>query len=455
MRKPEFALICTAALLLAFSLASFGQSPRRPPQKRTTIPAQPVPEPSPQPTPAETETLKIDTNLVTIPVIVTDRTGHYLPDVQQDELTIFEDGVQQKIAFFQKVSAPFHLVLMLDTSASTEEKLWQIQSAAVAFIEQLQAADRVKIISFDDQIRELNEFTNDRSLLKAAIAKTRSGQGTKLYDAFGLALDSIRQISGRKAIVLFTDGVDRYSDRATYDDTLRGLDEEGVIVYPIRFDTRVETERMLRQQAETAGPQLPTIGVIRTPPSGTTAPTFPSDDPDSVPTRGAQSGGGILGLPSPADILRGRRDSDPRNDPGRTGRRSDPRLPGDPTGPGTPGPPANRRPDPMTLPGSRPSTDRRADDSVGAMLDMAYLTGDSYLKALADQSGGRLLRADTLGSLPDAFAKIAAELRTQYAIGYYPTNATHDGLYRQIKVGTSRKNVAVRAKPGYRAPTGG
>jgi VWFA-related protein len=89
------------------------------------------------------------------------------------------------------------------------------------------------------------------------------------------------------------------------------------------------------------------------------------------------------------------------------------------------------------------------------MLDMAYLTGDSYLKALADQSGGRLLRADTLGSLPDAFAKIAAELRTQYAIGYYPTNATHDGLYRQVKVVTTRKNVAVRAKPGYRAPTGG
>jgi VWFA-related protein len=85
---------------------------------------------------------------------------------------------------------------------------------------------------------------------------------------------------------------------------------------------------------------------------------------------------------------------------------------------------------------------------------MDYLTGDSYLKALAEKSGGRLLRADTLGSLPDAFAQIAAELRTQYSIGYYPTNTTHDGLYRKIKVSTSRKNVAVRAKPGYRAPTG-
>jgi len=465
MRKPQFVPICAAALLLAFSLAIFGQARRRPQQKPASAPAQPTPEPSPsaQPTPTEAETLKIDTNLVTIPVVVTDRTGHYLPDVQQDELTVFENGVQQSIAFFHKVSAPFHVVLMLDTSASTEEKLRQIQTAAIAFVEQLQAADRVKIISFDDQVRELNEFTNDRASLKSAIARTHSGQGTKLYDAFGVALDSIRTITGRKAIVLFTDGVDMYSDRATYDGTLRGLDEEGVIVYPIRYDTRAETEAMVRRQAEETGPQLPTIGVIRTPPSGTTVPTFPSDDPDSVPTRGTKPGGGILGLPSPAEIMRGRRTTtdprDPRNDPqndpggrpGDTSRRREPRLP-DPTGPGTPDPPANKPPDPISLPDRR--TDRRSDDSIGTMLDMAYRTADGYLAALADKSGGRLLRADTLLSLPDAFARIAAELRTQYSIGYYPTNTTHDGLYRAVKVSISRKNTAVRAKPGYRAPTG-
>jgi VWFA-related protein len=86
------------------------------------------------------------------------------------------------------------------------------------------------------------------------------------------------------------------------------------------------------------------------------------------------------------------------------------------------------------------------------MLDQLYLTADSYLKALAEKSGGRLLRADTLASLPDALARIAAELRTQYSLGYYPTNSAHDGQYRKIKVSTSRKNVAVRARPGYRAP---
>ena len=88
------------------------------------------------------------------------------------------------------------------------------------------------------------------------------------------------------------------------------------------------------------------------------------------------------------------------------------------------------------------------------MLDNLYLMGDSYLKGLADHSGGQLYRADTLASLPQAFAAIAAELRTQYTLGYYPTNRNHDGTYRKIQVKTLRKDVAVRARPGYRARGG-
>jgi VWFA-related protein len=85
------------------------------------------------------------------------------------------------------------------------------------------------------------------------------------------------------------------------------------------------------------------------------------------------------------------------------------------------------------------------------MLDLAYRTADEYLKGLADKSGGKLLRADALTSLPDAFAKIAAELRTQYLLGYYPLNKDRDDQYRKIKVTTSRKDVVIRARPGYLA----
>jgi hypothetical protein len=405
------------------------------------------------------ETLKTETNLVTVPVIATSRDGVYLPDLQQVEVSISEDGVKQEVAFFATVNAPFHVVLLLDTSASTREKLSVIRKAAIAFVEQLQSGDRVKVISFDDQVRDLNEFTNDRALLRSAINKTEPGRGTKLYDAFELALNSIRTLQGRKAIVLFSDGVDWHSDQASFDGTLKGLDEEGVIVYPIRYETRAESERIAREQSEDITPQLPTIGVIRAPSPGTTAPTFPSDEPGSVPTSGQRAKTGPFGLPLPAEILRRERerrdtrdgreqypDGEPRRDreprDTRDGRGQYPdddprRMPTDPDG-------IRRNPDPSRRGNTRP------EDSISNMLDQLYRTADSYLNELANKSGGRLLRADTLVSLPDAFAQIAAELRTQYAIGYYPTNKARDGHYRTIKVTTTRKAAVVRARPGYR-----
>jgi VWFA-related protein len=86
---------------------------------------------------------------------------------------------------------------------------------------------------------------------------------------------------------------------------------------------------------------------------------------------------------------------------------------------------------------------------------MAYATADAYLRELAQITGGHLHRADTLIDLPAVFGKIADELRTQYSIGYYPTNKARDGKFRKLKVKTARKNVAIRARPGYRAPSGG
>ena len=428
MLPPAIGRALSVGLILVFGLSlSFAQDP-----------------------PKDIETLKIDTNLVTVPVIATDANGTYVADLRQDEFALMEDGVAQQISFFGKVAMPFHVVLMLDTSSSTQDKLRLIQQAAYTFVQQLQPADRVKVISFDDQVRDLNEFTNNRETLRVAINGTRSGQGTKVYDAMELALNTIRRIQGRKAIVIFTDGMDWHSDNATFNSTVRWLDEEGVIVYPIRYDTRATTEALAREQSGQGTTTLPTIGVIRQPPpSGTTAPTFP--DGDGIPTSGSARKTGPLGLPLPDEIMRRRRDEE-RN-----------RYPDPSRGPAPTGGPEDRSPDPSdrnktipkvpdSMPTSVPSTRRRdEDDSIKGMLDMAYLTADSYLKALADKSGGRMLRADTLASLPDAFAQIAAELRTQYLLGYYPINKDRDERYRKIKVDTTRKNVVVRARPGYLA----
>ncbi len=403
---------------------------------------EPTPEPTVEPTPSEevqdAETLKIDTNLVTVPVIATTREGNYIADLQQQEFSIWENGEKQEVAFFAAVSAPFHVVLLLDTSASTQDKLGSIQRAAVAFLDQLQRADRVKIISFDNQLRELSDFTNDRAVLKKAIYQTASGQGTKLYDAFELALSSIRTIPGRKAIVLFSDGVDWHSDEASFDGTLQGLDEAGVIVYPIRWETRAESERIARESSGSSS--LPTADVIPGRSSGPTPPTFPSDDPSTFPTTRQPKSTGPFGLPTADEIMRRRREQDPNASrfPDRRADPADPRDGG--TGRGD---------------GSQPSIrNRRRDDSITTMLDGLYSKADSYLLELATKSGGRIVRADTLATLPDAFAKIAAELRTQYAVGYYPTNKAKTGDYRKIKVTNTRKDVVLRARPGYRVRRG-
>lgn len=449
--------ICLLVACLLLTAAAFAQTHSRRSRPKPTPKTQPqlesappvIPEPTPTSTPEpspieevqEAETIKIDTNLVVVPVIASTVEGNYVPDLRQEEFSISEDGAKQEVAFFAALSAPFHVILLLDTSASTKDKLNSIQRAAIAFIEQLQSADRVKIISFDNEVRELSDFTNNRSALRSAIYKTASGQGTKLYDAFDLALSFARTVQGRKAIVLFSDGVDWHSDMSTFDDTLRHLDEEGVIVYPIRFETRAEAERIARAASEESNPSLPTIDAIRrTPPGttapGTTAPTFPSDDPNTVPTSGRPKTG-PFGLPTADEILRRRRERDPDMD----------RYPSPNTLPPVPDPSTGRRPEP-----NRRET-RRKDDSISEMMDVLYLKADSYLIELANKSGGRLLRADTVASLPDAFAKIAAELRIQYAVGYYPVNKARDGRYRKIKVTNSRKGVVVRARPGYRAPS--
>lgn len=422
-------------LVLPVSITS-AQSPRdaqRPSeQKPAATNARDV---SPEPSQNDVETIKIDTNLVTVPVIASSRTGHYITDLRKEEFKLSENGVPQEIAFLATANVPFYVVLMLDTSDSTRDKLPQIQRAAIAFLSQLGPHDRVKIISFDTEVRDWNEFTSDKSILRGAIEQTRTGQGTRVYDAVQTALDVLRPIQQRKAIVLFTDGVDWHSDNSTFESTVHDLDESGAIIYPIRFDTRAFTEQIARQQAaEQSGGPLPTSSVIRQPQSGTTPTTFPSDDPSPVPSKKREP----LPIIPPPSVIFGRGNRNPRQ-----------------TSPTDPFPDAGPQPSTRTIPDPRTTDSRKKNDTISGMLDNLYLMADSYLGTIADRSGGQVYRADTVGLLPQAFAAIADELRTQYLLGYYPINRDHDGAYRKIQVKTSRKDIAIRARPGYRARSGG
>lgn len=411
----------TLAVALVFVLVSLSlaQAGRRVPTSDGKKNEQPKPaETEPQTTETmgeveedDGEAVKVETNLVTLPVVVSDRRGRYVPDLKAEEFNVSEDGAEQKVSFFATVSEPFHVVLLIDTSASTTaEKMRQVQEAAVTFVNNLQTDDRVKVVSFDDQLRVLCDFTGDRAALASAIRATRPGKGTRLYDAFDLAYRSLRRVKGRKAVVMLTDGVDWHSDARTYDDNRRALEESDVVVYPVRFDTRAETEQLAREQSQ--GGQGVDLGTI--------------------------FGGKVPGLPGGGTIKvnpRGRRTTDPRDsgDPSRDASRG-----GGPGGTDTFPTTTSRRPED---PG---------EESIRSLMERIYKLADAYLDEIANTSGGRLIRADNNMMLPRAFQQIAEELRTQYSLGYYPTNAERSGKYRKIRVRTTRKDVAVRTRPGYR-----
>jgi VWFA-related protein len=185
--------------------------------------------------------VRVNTTLVTLPVSVMDRNGKYVPNLRKEDFRLWEDGIEQNVAFFSSVDKPFSVVLMLDTSGSTRTRLGDIQEAAITFVNQLRPDDQVMVVSFDEQVRVLTEFTKDRYRMRDAIRYTRPGNGTRLYDAVDLVMNQrLNSVSGRKAIVLFTDGVDTTSRHASYASTIRDAEELDALIYPVQYDTYMD-----------------------------------------------------------------------------------------------------------------------------------------------------------------------------------------------------------------------
>lgn len=195
----------------------------------------------------EGDVIRIDTSLVTVPVTVVDKYGNYVPNLMPGDFHLFENGIEQRIAYFATIDQPYTVALIIDTSNSTHFRLDDIQDAAIAFVKQLGPEDRVLVVSFDEQINILSEPTSNRFELTLAIRATRTGGGTRLYDAVDLVMkEKLKGVPGRTAIVLFTDGVDTRSRRASYSSTVREAQAQESLVYPIAYDTSREvTKRQL------------------------------------------------------------------------------------------------------------------------------------------------------------------------------------------------------------------
>jgi len=189
----------------------------------------------------EPATIKLDTSIVTIPIVVLDRDGRPVQKMTKTDFHIFENDVEQEIAEFIPIEVPFHVVLMLDTSRSAQVKLEDIEKAATAFIEQLRDDDEVMVVSFDDRVTFDTNFTSDRAVLIQAIHSLRTGGGTRLYDAVDKVLaEKLSKLEGRKAIVIFSDGVDTASMSGTPQETLEMVKTSDAILYPLQYEASTD-----------------------------------------------------------------------------------------------------------------------------------------------------------------------------------------------------------------------
>ena len=331
------------------------------------------------------DVVRVNTTLVSIPVTVMDRNGRFIPNLRQQDFRVYEDGVEQQVAYFASVEKPFTVALVIDTSASTRFRLDEIQDAAFAFVNQLRPDDRVIVVSFDEEIRVLTQATNDRGRLREAIGRVRTGGGTKLYDAMDLVINRLlSREQGRKAIVLFTDGVDTTSTRASYQSNVRDAEELDALIYPVQYDT----------SRDVMGPGGGGGGGYPYPPTRRRMP---------------RSSGDIW-----VDILGGILGGGGRGGGGRRG--------------------------PVIIGGGGGTNGSSPED---------YRRANSYLQELAYKTGARVHRADTTRDLSQSFALIAEELRRQYSIGYYPKNVAQAGQRRQLRVRVNRPDLVVRARDSY------
>ncbi len=223
----------------------------------------------------DTEVIKVDTGIVSIPVKVLDRSGRFIGGLKKENFKVLEDNVEQEIAYFSNEQQPFTVALVLDMSFSAKFKAEEIQAAALAFINQLRPNDKVMVVSFDQEVYVQCEPTNDRKVLQNAIRRTKISYGTSLYDAMDLVINQkLKKITGRKAIVLFSDGVDTSSLKSNDLLNLSDALELDSLIYPIEYDTFNEVQAMKNKSViiePTSTNPFPTIGIGKASNKGTTA----------------------------------------------------------------------------------------------------------------------------------------------------------------------------------------
>jgi VWFA-related protein len=341
---------------------------------------------------AEGDVVRVETQLVSVPAVVTDRNGHPLAGLRAENFVVLEDGKPQRLTNFATTEAPFEIALLLDTSGSTHDELGLIRDAANAFINALRPGDRVGIVAFNNAPRNgspeatvevLSGLDSNRQALRAAIEHLGTSNGTPFYDGLGRVADQVfrdpprEEMRGRRAVVALTDGVDSSSDSG-YDEARAKLARAGLASYFIQMNTEEYVEDRLLKDCQ--------------------------DD-------------GRLTL-SAKQLERFRQLFVPQA----------------------------QKEDYQDF--CRMGQFERMDISR-----QLYNLARKEMGEMARSSGGRAFAAGSLQEARAAFAEVANEIGTQYSLGYYPSNKARDGRFRQIKVEVRGvKDASVRAREGYFAP---
>jgi Ca-activated chloride channel family protein len=204
------------------------------------------------PLPAQTQKAagqpyRVETALVSVPVVVSDEKGSFVPGLKPTDFKLYQDGVEQPFSLFATSDRPINIALMLDTSKSTVAVLGKIKKAAASFLSQLRPQDKAIVIGFDSEVQALSPLTSDQSRLRAAIGSAQVAyyEGTKLRDAI---LDVVgrrfQYLDERKAIILLTDG-DDIGSQVPLADLLDAVANSGTVIYSVHYS--IDPRQMMKK----------------------------------------------------------------------------------------------------------------------------------------------------------------------------------------------------------------
>ena len=336
--------------------------------------------------------VRVDTQLVSVPAVVTDRAGRPVAGLRADNFQVFEDGRPQQIVNFATTEAPFEVALLLDTSGSTRADVGLIRRAALSFVEALRPGDRVAVVAFSTKqegesklaaVEVLSFLTDDRKALSDSIEMVGESAGTPFYDGLErVARDIFRdppreELRGRRALVALTDGVDSTSE-SDFEEARERLKRAGVVSYFVQVNTEDYVEERLMRGCEEEG----ALRLSRTQ------------------------------LERYRRFFASRANPEDFRDFCRMGQFE------------------------------------RMDISRAI-----YQLARREMDALAKDSGGKTFPVADLRDARRAFRQVAEEIGTQYSLGYYSTNKARDGSFRNISVRVrGLRDAQVRAREGYQAP---